>query len=230
QDGDTAGNAGATNSINRATGFFSAAGLALLRLDTAVQSAVMPSFYRTILVMSSGQHTEAARSIHTLEDYMDLISAKSGRFFALATSCGAYCGTKNELVVSLLDDFGFNVGIFIQIADDYLDWHNPGFANISSGTPTLPICFIRSLGTEEQQAQLEQLLARTANFDGQRNRTEIQKLASEVGAEAYMLAEMVRHKVRALATLDELDKLSVGSHNTKSLRDWFNRFSAFAPA
>lgn len=222
QDADTPADSDAAISINRATGFFSAAGLALLQLDPAVQRIALPSFYKTILVMSSGQHTETAYSTHTLSSYMDVISAKSGGFFALATSWGANCATFDQRVVSLLDGFGFNLGIFIQIADDYLDWHNPQ-SKVISAHAMLPVCYIRSVGTTEQKAQLEQLLA-TADS------SELRRLASEAGADTYMLAEMVRHKIRALALLDKLDKLGATGSNTTPLRDWFNRISAFAPA
>jgi geranylgeranyl pyrophosphate synthase len=220
---------GAANSINRATGYFSAAGLALLELDPDVQITVLPSFYRTILSMSSGQHIDLTQGPRTFDDYATLISAKSGRFFALATSSGARCATSNGHKISLLDNFGFNVGIFIQLIDDYLDWQNSDTSNLSAGRDTLPICLIRSVGTEQQRSRLEQLLAHARSSDSDWVRSELHDLASVAGAEAFMLAEMVRHKVRALADLDELDRLCGVAHNSQPLRNWFSAFSAFAP-
>ena len=126
--------------INRATGYFSAAGLALLQLDPDVQGTVLPSFYRTILIMSSGQHIDLTQGPRTFDDYATLISNKSGRFFALATSSGARCATPNGHIISLLDNFGFNVGIFIQLVDDYVDWQRSDLSGLSAGRDTLPIC------------------------------------------------------------------------------------------
>ena len=88
---------------------------------------------------------------------------------------------------------------------------------------------IRSVGTEQQRSRLEQLLAHARSSDSDWVRSELHDLASVAGAEAFMLAEMVRHKVRALADLDELDRLCGAAHNSQPLRNWFSAFSAFAP-
>jgi geranylgeranyl pyrophosphate synthase len=226
EDGDISGSS-VPGAINLATGFFAAAGLALLRLDPHAQAAVLPLFYGTILRMSSGQHRDINDLTHDLHAYEQLLADKSGSFFGLAALAGAACATSAERCKSLLHTFGFNLGIYLQIVDDHLDWHRPDTTDLALGRATLPICYLRSVGTEAERQRLQQLIdaALAGGPEGGQAHADVRRLAADTGADAYTFAEMARYKGRALAALDELDFLDL---HTGPLREWFDSFTRLA--
>lgn len=57
-----------------------------------------------------------------LEDYLDVISAKTAELFAASCMVGAAVAKVNEAMQISMYDFGLNLGIAFQIIDDVLDY------------------------------------------------------------------------------------------------------------
>ena len=209
--------------INLATGFITAAGLALARLaadgDARLWHTLYHDFSRTVLQMAGGQHADLGRrSILDLDGYRQIIAAKSGSFFALAARAGARCATHDAAQIARYDRFGYNVGILIQIADDLDGFRRPaGEGDLAAGRRTLPVLYALAVASPPEQARLERLLVRAPADVGAEE--EARQFIAALGGVAYLLAEIARYRRRALAVLEP------GSEDPacKPLRDWLAR-------
>ncbi|BAA30171.1 polyprenyl synthetase family protein [Pyrococcus horikoshii] len=61
------------------------------------------------------------KSTVTIEEYMEMISGKTGALFEASAKVGGIIGTDNEEYIKALSSWGRNVGIAFQIWDDVLD-------------------------------------------------------------------------------------------------------------
>ncbi|MFQ6102641.1 MAG: polyprenyl synthetase family protein [Anaerolineae bacterium] len=237
EDGDVARMSAAPTDpprvINLATGFITAAGLALAQLaadgDERLWHTLHHDFGRTVLQMAGGQHADlsqrntldrsAERSRRSLDGYRQIMAAKSGACFALAARAGARCATLDEAQIARFDRFGYHVGILIQIADDLHGFRQPaGEGDLAAGRRTLPTLYALAVASPPERARLERLLAR-ASSDAQAE-AEAQQLIAALGAVAYLLAEIARYRRRALAVLESGSEADPAC---KSLRDWLTR-------
>jgi octaprenyl-diphosphate synthase len=58
----------------------------------------------------------------TQSTYLEIITAKTAELFAAAAESGAVCGGADAGQASALRDFGLNIGLAFQLADDALDY------------------------------------------------------------------------------------------------------------
>lgn len=209
--------------INLATGFITAAGLALARLavdgDGRLWHTLHHDFSRTVLQMAGGQHADLSqRNTLDLDGYCQIVAAKSGGCFALAARAGARCATQDPAQIARFDRFGYNVGILIQIADDLYGFRRPaGQGDLAAGQRTLPVLYALTVASPPERARLERLLARAAADAKAGAEAEARQLIAALGAVAYLLAEMARYRRRALAVLEPGSKAGPAC---KPLRDW----------
>ncbi len=228
EDGDVARiSAAPTDSprvVNLATGFITAAGLALARLaadgDGGLWHILHHDFSRTVLQMAGGQHADLSRrNGRDLDGYHQIMAAKSGAFFALAARAGARCATQDPAQIARYDRFGYNAGILLQIADDLDGFRRPaGQGDLAAGQRTLPILYALAVASPPERARLERLLARAPADTGAEG--EARQLIAALGAVAYLLAEMARYRRRALAVLEPG---SAAGPACKPLQDWLAR-------
>lgn len=204
--------------INLSTGFITMANLAIVRAEPAVCPMLQVMFSRTILQMAGGQYRELQLNASaSLDQYFQIIAAKSGSFFALAAWSGA-CGAGAEPdQIALYERFGYNLGMLIQIMDDLEGFRcSVGQGDLAQGHLTLPFIYALEVASTPERARLEQLL-HSAVVDVEAE-VQLRHLLTVLGAEAYLLAEMAVYRAQALAVLDALH--SNGSA-TKLLEEWF---------
>ncbi|HZZ71361.1 MAG TPA: polyprenyl synthetase family protein [Pirellulales bacterium] len=90
-------------------------------------------------------HTQACFDL-TEADYLSIIDAKTAELCACCCALGAHYSGANQAATAALEQFGRNLGIAFQIADDLLDvWGDEAQVGKSLGTdleqqkPTLPL-------------------------------------------------------------------------------------------
>lgn len=79
---------------------------------------------RACVELTEGELLEGKLSVETptsIEEYISIISKKTGSLFALATAVGAHCAGASEAETTLLKSFGEDAGIAFQMIDDILD-------------------------------------------------------------------------------------------------------------
>jgi geranylgeranyl diphosphate synthase type I len=194
---------GAPQAINAATGLIFASQLALTHLPKMgarreLTLLLIEDFNCTTLRMCSGQHADLTEEDgFTLERYFQIAGAKSGEFFSLACRAGALLGTDE---VAPYSDFGYNLGVLIQICDDFEGiWNPKGRSDLAAGKRTLPILYALTVAPQSIKERLEQLLVKAIR-EGEAEE-EARRIITELGAPHYLLIEAQIRRQRAESAL-----------------------------
>jgi heptaprenyl diphosphate synthase len=121
-------------------------------LATATNSLdVMALFARTLMAICNGQLREmsnAHQDDRTLDQYYRRIEGKTASLFVAATEGGAILSSVGSAGELALRDYGLNLGMAFQIADDILDFvgtedelGKPVGGDLRQGTLTLPALY-----------------------------------------------------------------------------------------
>jgi geranylgeranyl pyrophosphate synthase len=194
---------GIPEAINTATGLIFTSQLALAHLPRMGASRglalfLIEDFNRTILRMCAGQHADlTGASGLSLERYLSIAGAKSGEFFSLACRAGALLGTDE---VAPYSEFGYNLGVLIQICDDFEGLWNPrGRSDLTAGKRTLPVIYALTVAPPSVREGLEQLLVKATSEP--KAEEEAREVITELGAPLYLLVETQIRRQRAEVAL-----------------------------
>ncbi len=207
--------------INLATGFITLASLALTRLaeTQGAQTAftLYRDFHQAILRTAGGQHLDLTLSHPPdLTTYFHLIGLKSGQPFALATRAAAQAANVPSHRVVRYEQFGYNVGILVQIADDLAGFRRIGpQGDIRAGHWPLPVVYALEVASGQEALCLRAELARVVHREDAA--AQVRALVISLGGESYAVLEMLRYRRRAL------DALQPHEPQDRPLRDWLMR-------
>jgi octaprenyl-diphosphate synthase len=103
----------------------------------------------------------------TQSTYLEIITAKTAELFAAAAESGAVCGGADASQASALRDFGLNLGLAFQLADDALDYggvtetlgKNAG-DDFREGKATLPLLIAMGRSGSREAAFWERAVGR----------------------------------------------------------------------
>jgi competence protein ComQ len=207
-----------SQTLNAATGLIFAAQLALsglprLGVPASLALALLDDFGRTTLRVCAGQHADLAAQNGanlSLEQYQAIVAAKSGDCFALACRAGAMLGTKDSRRVAHYTEFGYNLGVLVQISDDLVGLQESGQRNdLAAGQQTLPILYALSVAPPKQQVVLRELLLKAPGDVSAE--AEARQTIISLGALAYLLIEAQVHRRRAKHALQATGR-SIPAH------------------
>ena len=176
-------------------------------------------FLDTTLVMTSGQHRDLTIPQITLEQWWQIAEAKSGVFFSLACRSGAQLAKCDKVKVNAYSDFGFHLGLMLQILDDLEDFQiflesrdnaTPGILRKS-----LAIAYADSVLAETEKNKLTQLIQ--SDSPQSELGDELIDLLDGCGAGLYMVAALERHYDLGIASLAEADPRSPAGKNLEDL-------------
>jgi geranylgeranyl diphosphate synthase type I len=159
---------------------------------------LIEDFNCTTLRMCSGQHADLTEEDgFTLERYLQIVGAKSGEFFSLACRAGALLGTDE---VAHYSEFGYNLGVLIQICDDFKGvWNPKGQSDLAAGKRTLPVIYALTVAPPSVRECLERLLVKATSE--REAEEEAWRIITELGAPHYLLVEAQIRCQRAEAAL-----------------------------
>jgi len=211
QDGDMpdASTATLARATNVATGLSALANLALLRTPASARHTLYEDFQKTVLRTAGGQHVDVMLTgPPDLDTYFRLVGLKSGEPFALAVRSGGIVAGVSASVIDRYTTFGYNVGILMQMMDDWLD-----FTSSSSGGHgyPLPVVYACTVASPEEAAFL-----RDAWHHRDGRSLEVRERVERLGGHAYVMGEIARYTERALSALEGIEHPDV-------LRDWLLR-------
>jgi geranylgeranyl pyrophosphate synthase len=190
-----------SQAVNVATALTFVSQLALEHLcqvetDADLVLALWGTFSRAIVQVCSGQHLDLLGPAPTLEGYWRVAAGKSGEAFALACRAGAMLATRDSRLIDHYARFGYNLGILIQIGDDFEGlWHASGPGDLANGARSLPIVYALSVGSPEVRTRLSSLLARLPGEAEVAN--EARQMILDLGALHYMVAQAELFRSRA---------------------------------
>lgn len=185
--------------INITTGLLTSGHEALEALiDSGVNAQtarqIRSDFNQTILTMCAGQHNDLTMHQPTLDESWKIAEAKSGHFFALASRSGARLATEDQQVIDRFGQFGFHLGMLIQIGDDLSGlWSTTeDFSDLRDANRwTLPIAYAMSTAAPEDRMLLTACLQAAASDSAAE--AQARALIIKTGAVLYLMAEAQRH-------------------------------------
>jgi geranylgeranyl pyrophosphate synthase len=120
---------------------------------------VIKLFSQTLMTISGGELKQTGVTFdlaRAREYYFAWIGAKTACLFSTATESGAILSQSPEGVIEAMRDYGYNLGVAFQIADDVLDFvgeedelGKPVGSDLREGTLTLPSIFFAEAHPED---------------------------------------------------------------------------------
>lgn len=196
--------------LNAASGLYFSASLTLSNLFlnpvTALAAhAVEKIFFENFLVMSVGQHRDLVSGEPNLDQYWDIASEKSGAFFGLACHAGARLAVDNQNLISVFKQYGYHLGMLIQILDDLEDiffmQEAPERINQVSLCKSLAVVFALGVLTGSEKERLR-ICLKDAHANNEA-RAEMFELLDKSGSVIYILAEIEKHRKKAIESIQK---------------------------
>jgi geranylgeranyl pyrophosphate synthase len=194
--------------INLATGMLVAASFTLnqsLQSDSPQRynARIADDLYRTILTMCNGQHLDLIQQHSSLDQWMRIAAAKSGAFFQLACRSGASLAVEEASKLAAYGEYGFRLGLLLQILDDVGDFYQAAKAEqpiLSRDTGrSLAVAYARQVLPADQQTVLTDNLAR-ATQNAESGYQVIDSL-KRCGVGLYLVTEMERQRSLGIQSL-----------------------------
>jgi len=201
---------GSGPAINTANGLFLSAVMQLQsmgekQIPKALAEKIIKDYLETILRMTSGQHLDLTIPQINLDQWWHIAEAKSGAFFSLACRSGAQLGTSDPLKVKSFSEYGFHVGLMLQILDDLEDFQ----MLLNTGEVASYITLERSLAAAyaydvlPDKSKEEFVEFTRAGATGERTADKFLDILDDCGAGLYMVAELEKHYELGIASLRE---------------------------
>ncbi|WP_435011699.1 polyprenyl synthetase family protein [Tundrisphaera lichenicola] len=140
-------------------------------------------------------------------EYFSIIRGKTAELTAVSCRLGAHYAGAPDLVVRAMDDYGRDLGVAFQIADDVLDiWGEERTVGKSLGTDldkqklTLPLIRLLATSTPESANEIRGFLSES----NPENRREIRDLLERSDSLGYAWSRAEHYAERASAALDHL--------------------------
>lgn len=137
---------------------------------------VLDVLARASSVIAEGEVMQLANAnaaTMTLDTYFEIISAKTAALFAAAAEVGAMAAGGSDDQIASLRNYGRNLGIAFQLADDAMDYggasakmgKNTG-DDFAEGKITLPVILARETGDAEERAFWQRVMGGGAHEPG----------------------------------------------------------------
>jgi geranylgeranyl pyrophosphate synthase len=176
--------------------------LSHLGADANTLSEILAAFGKTMALAAGAQSQTIALAELTVDKYFRILAAKAGLIFATGTWSGTrLAGTAADPdVLNAIYQYGLNVGIAGQIADDCFDL---GRGDLTSHVFTLPVIYALSQKQHPAYPTLVKLLGARANETADWA-AEVFDILHEFGAVAWSLQVARVYSEQALAALAPL--------------------------
>jgi len=144
----------------------------------------------------------------SLEQYLHVIRNKTAKLFESAAMLGAVLADSPIYIKNALAQFGLHLGTAYQLIDDILDYElvndpllgkTPG-NDLAEGKPTMPLIYLLSNGTAEQQEFVSKSIAEPTAVD----LPLMHKIITESGALQYTMQFAQREAALARQAISEL--------------------------
>lgn len=177
-------------------------------LDTPVDfptfKQLQQDFINCIIAICEGQQLDMEFEQHktvTEQEYMEMISKKTGALFQLAGKGGALIGGGTPQEVTALQTYGMSLGVAFQIWDDYLDMSSKATTlgkdignDIRNGKKTLIAVHCLSQATGKQKKLLDDVFGN--HKASEHDVRKVYNLFRELGSVEYAQLQ-VKHLVKS---------------------------------
>ena len=143
------------------------------------------------------------------EEYLKIISFKTGKLITASCTLGAQLGTKNQQQIDALTAYGQQIGTAFQIVDDLLDFVEApeklgknAYGDLREGKLTYPIIYTRKVCNDDEKQTLEKVL--NPNTDENEAITVVESLFKKYEVEPHCLNVAQGYANRAKKALTAL--------------------------
>ncbi len=177
------------------------------------QYDIVAHIAKSIAILCEGEVIQddfAAKHTMTREAYLDIINKKTASLISISASAGAISAGASPSAVDQMRRFGEAIGMAFQIQDDILDYRpeaktgKPSNGDLREGKVTLPLLHIIEKSTEEQVAQITQLLS-ACKEDAAAIDT-LQKMVEQGGGIEFATSVMRAYIDKAIAILAQYEE------------------------
>lgn len=166
---------------------------------------VIKRFNQACLHTCAGQDTDLTfrwgQIVPTPDDWLEVAQAKSGMLFAWASWAGAVAAGADEELQDVLWKYGLQLGILVQIADDYNGiWSTTVKTDLSGNGVTLPLSYAYFVSSKDEREILLNLL-QEANLGNTEAISKARDLLSTLDAQRFILAAAQVQRCRAIETI-----------------------------
>jgi len=192
--------------------------LALSSLDPEVMRVLT----RTTQKMTEGEmfQIEKRGTWLTVDDYLRIISMKTGHLYAACAGLGTLLGGGSRERVLRMMDYGLYYGIAFQITDDTLDyeatgeaWGKPVGGDVAEGKQTLPLVHALQVASPADRAALEATMS-----DGRDFQTILGYVRKYDGIEVS-IAKAGEYSRKAMEFLGDLDPGNEATEHIRALTE-----------
>lgn len=171
-----------------------------LQVEHQTQSEIFRAFGNILALSARAQSADLNLHNLTVERYFAHIAGKTSVVFATAAWAGALAAESRALhaAAEALYDFGLNLGMAIQIADDCDDLAS---TDLRRHHLTLPVIYALS---QKQHAQHTSLVALLNNRSHENRVEDVMAILTEMGALEWSMRVGAVYRARALAALEAL--------------------------
>jgi geranylgeranyl pyrophosphate synthase len=196
--------------INTANGLFLSAVMQLQSMHKKdipedLAGKITTEYLETILIMTSGQHLDLTIPQIDLSQWWQIAEAKSGAFFSLACRAGAQLGASDTLKVKAYSEYGFHLGLMLQIFDDLEDFQlllkSKELAPPRNMERSLAVAYAYDVLSVTTKDEFTQLMRADALQKGLADK--LIDILDDCGAGLYMVAELEKHFDLGMASLVE---------------------------
>jgi geranylgeranyl pyrophosphate synthase len=186
--------------INAANGMFISAVQQLQSLQNRgipaeLVGQITADFLDTLLIMTGGQHLDISLSSISLDQWWQIAEAKSGAFFSLACRSGSRLGTGVPEKIAALNNYGYHLGLMLQILDDLEDYN---FLLDSKIVPdqlslkkSLAAAYANEVLPDTKKEHFDRLVHSNPSDSG--TIEDLVNILDECGAGMYMVVELKKH-------------------------------------
>ena len=166
-------------------------------LNAEVLRSIREDIHRTVLRACQGQIADLVETRPSLERCWKIARQKTAAVYGLACRIGAQLATSNRNHHALLGEYGFHLGLIIQVGDDIAGlWSRDGYrSDIAQKKWSLPVAYTMDVSSISQRNHLQNYLER-AGTDLSAEETARQMIMGS-GALLYLTAEAERHRLLA---------------------------------
>lgn len=189
-------------------------------LNTGILGFIQEDIYRTILTACNGQIADLIKRQPSLDGCWKIAEQKTAAVYQLACRIGARLATPDPIYQVSLGEYGFHLGLLIQIGDDIAGlWSRDGCrSDIAQKKWTLPVAYSMQVSSISERKHLQTYL------EGAEKAPSIEETARQLimesGALLYLAAEAQRHRIMAEQALKKATyREEVGQKLIKILDD-----------
>ncbi len=145
----------------------------------------------------------------SFEDYIEIIRGKTAELFAACCRVGGVISGASEEKKKALEDFGLNLGISFQIADDALDYYadvkklgKDTGDDFREGKATLPVIYAYSKAGAEDKEYLENIFAGNEESRDTAQFTKVKEIMERTGALKFTTEKAAQYAASAKSSLE----------------------------